>query len=150
MTVKTNYSNPPFISKMIEKCTLNQLTTQQHAQPPPRISISKQSLLILVNDTLWAMEQQQITAVLILDLLSAFDRVNHDFLLDVLQRTFSITSTVLKWYKNFLKLRKFKVCINGSYSPKWIMDFGLPQGSTQGAYLFNCYVSTLSETVKTH
>ena len=30
---------------------------------------------------------------------------------------------------------------------KWIIDFGLPQGSTQGAYLFNCYVSTLSKIV---
>ena len=27
------------------------------------------------------------------------------------------------------------------------MDFGLPQGSTQGAYLFICYASTLSEIV---
>ena len=27
------------------------------------------------------------------------------------------------------------------------MDFGLPQGSIQGAYLFNCYASTLSEIV---
>ena len=27
------------------------------------------------------------------------------------------------------------------------MDFGLPQGSTQDAYLFNCYASTLSKIV---
>ena len=27
------------------------------------------------------------------------------------------------------------------------MDFGLPQGSTEGAYLFSCYASTLSKIV---
>ena len=48
---------------------------------------------------------------------------------------------------NFLKLRKFRACINGSYLSKWIMDLGLPQGSTQCAYLFNCYVSILSKIV---
>ena len=43
--------------------------------------------------------------------------------------------------------KKSRVCVNGSYSSELIMDFGLPQGSTQGAYLFNCYASTLSEIV---
>ena len=42
------------------------------------------SLLKLVKDTLWAMEQQQITAVLIMDPSDAFDTVDHDLLLDVL------------------------------------------------------------------
>ena len=80
----------------------------------------------LVNDTLWTMENKQIAKVLILDLLATFDTVNHDLLLNVLQRKFGITNTAFKWYSNFLKLRKFKVCINGSYFSEWIMDFGLP------------------------
>ena len=28
------------------------------------------------------------------------------------------------------------------------MDFGLPKGSTQGAFLFRCYASTLSKIVQ--
>ena len=81
-----------------------------------------------------------------MDLLAAFDTVDHDLLLDVLQGKFCITSTVLKWYKNFLKPRKCKVC-KSLYSSEQIIDFGLPQGSTQCAYLFNCYASTLSKIV---
>ena len=81
-----------------------------------------------------------------MDLSAAFE-VNHDLLLNVLHRKFGIINTALKWYNNFLKPRKSRVCINGSYSSEQIMDFGLPQGSTQGAYLFNCYASTLSEIV---
>ena len=93
------------------------------------------------------MEQQQITIVLIMDLSAAFDKVDHDLLLDVLQGKFGITNTALKWYKNYLKPRKFQVCINGSYSSEQIMEFSIPLGSTQGAYLFICYTSTLSGIV---
>ena len=93
------------------------------------------------------MENKQITAVLIMDLSAAFNTVDYDLLLNVLHRKFGIINTALKWYKNFLKLRKSRVCINSSYSSEQIMDFGLPQESTQGAYLFNCYASTLSKIV---
>ena len=82
-----------------------------------------------------------------MDLLAAFDKVDQDLLINVLHRKFGITNTALKWYNNFLKPRKSRVCINGSYSSEQIMDFGLPQGSTQGAFLFNCYGSTLSKIV---
>ena len=93
------------------------------------------------------MENKQITAVLIMDLSAIFETVDHDLLFNVLQRKFGITNTALHWYNNFLKLRKFRVCINGSYSSEWIMDFGLLKGSTQSAYVFNCYASTLSGIV---
>ena len=148
-------SNLPFIIKIIEKCTLNQLTKHSDThnillkfQLAYRKAHSCETgLLKLANDTLWAMKNKHITAVLIMDLSAAFDTVDHDLLLIVLHRKFGITNATLKWYNNFLKLRKSRVCINGSYSSELIMDFGLPQGSTQGAYLFNCYASTLSEIV---
>ena len=60
------------------------------------------SLLKLVSDTLWVMEKQQVTAVLIMDPSTAFDTVDHNLLLNVLHRKFGITNTVLKWYNNFL------------------------------------------------
>ena len=103
------------------------------------------SLPKLGNDILWAMEWQQITAVLIMDLSAAFDTVDHNLLLDVLQGKFGITNTALQWYKNCLQPRKFIVCINSSHSSEQIIDFGMPQRSTQGAYLFICYASTLPE-----
>ena len=42
------------------------------------------------------MENKQITVVLIMDLSAAFDTVNHDLLLNVLQRKFGITNTALQ------------------------------------------------------
>ena len=102
-TVETNnrpVSNLPVISKIIEKCTLSQLTTHsdmhnlllEYQSAYRKFSSYEISLQKLINDTLWAMEQQQITAVLIMDLSAAFDTVIHDFLLDVLQRKFCITN----------------------------------------------------------
>ena len=49
------------------------------------------------------MENKQITAVLTMDLLAAFNTVNHDLLLDVLHSKFGIINTALKWYNNPLK-----------------------------------------------
>ena len=157
-TIKENYrpfSNLPFISKIIEKCTLNQLTKHcdTHNLLPKYQSAYRKfhscetSLLKLINDTLWAMENKKITAMLIMDLSAAFDTVDHDVLLDVLHRKFGINNTALKLYTHFLKLRKSMVYINGSYSSEKIMDFGLPQGSTQGAFLFDCYALKLSKIV---
>ena len=94
---------------------------------------------------LWNNNESQQYFIMVLS--DAFDTAVHDLLLDVFKGKFSITNTALKWYKNYLKSRKFKVCINGSYSSEQIMDFGIPQGSTQGANLFICYTSTLSKIV---
>ena len=41
------------------------------------------SLVKLTKDILWSMEEQNITAVLALDLSAAFDMVDHDILLQV-------------------------------------------------------------------
>ena len=42
------------------------------------------SLVKLVNDILWNMENQLVTAIVILDLSAAFNTVDHDLLLEVL------------------------------------------------------------------
>ena len=133
-TVKENYrpiSNLPFISKIIEKCTLNQLTKHcnthnlllEYQSAYRKFHSCETSLLKLVNNTLWAMENEQITEMLIIDLLAAFDTVNHNVPLDVLHRKIGINDTALKWHINFLKLRKSRVCINSSYSSR--KDHGL-------------------------
>ena len=45
----------------------------------------KTSLLKLVKDALWAMENKLITAVTVMDLSVAFDTVSHECLLTVLR-----------------------------------------------------------------
>ena len=157
-TEKSNYrpvSHLQFISKVVEKCTLSQLPNhcnKYNLLPEYQSAYRKHyscetSLLKLVNDTLWAMENKLITAVTVMDLSAAFDTVSHELLLTVLREQFGINDVAINWYENYLKPRCFKVCINGKYSAQKTMDFSVPQGSTQGAYLFICYASTLNEIV---
>ena len=157
--VYTNYrpvSNLSFISKVVERCTLQQL--MQHCNISTLLldfqsayqkhHSCKMSLLKLTNNILWGMENQQAMAMIILDLSAAFDTVDHELLLQVLNYKFGVTGTALYWYKNYMIPRKFKVSINGTYSNEKTINFSVPQGSVQGAFLLIAYASTIQDVMK--
>ena len=94
-TANSNYrpvSNLSFISKIVEKVTLDQFNSHcnQHSLLPEYQSAYRKhhsceaSQVKLVNGILWNMQQQLVTAIVILDLSAAFDTVDHDLLLEVL------------------------------------------------------------------
>ena len=58
------------------------------------------------------MEKQVVTVVVILDLSAAFDTVDHDLLLEVLEKQYGIVGTARQWYTSYLKPRSFKVIFN--------------------------------------
>ena len=64
------------------------------------------------------MENQQVTAVMALDLSAAFDMVNTEILLNVLKHNFGLEDTVLHWFDSYLHLRSCKVNIGKEYSPE--------------------------------
>ena len=69
------------------------------------------TIIRLVNDIPWAMENQIITAVMALDLLVAFNTVNHEILSSVLGHNFGLGCTVLNWFNSYLNHRSCKVNI---------------------------------------
>ena len=156
---KSNYrpvSNLSFISKVAEKVTLTQFTKhcdENKLLPAYRSAYRKNhscetSLLKLVDDLLWAMEEQLVTAVMILHLSAAFSTVDHDLLLEVLEKRFGVTDKAKQWYCNYIKQRKFSVIIDKNKSEPRQLKCSVPQGSIQGAFLFISYTSTLDEIVK--
>ena len=64
------------------------------------------SLIKLINDILLAMERQEVMALTTLDLSAAFDTVNHEILIEVLEHQFGITNLALSWFKTYLYPRK--------------------------------------------
>ena len=74
------------------------------------------SILKISNDILWGMEAQSITSLVALDLLAAFDTVDHEILLSILSFKYGIKSNALKWFDQYLRPRSFKVTVNGVYS----------------------------------
>ena len=76
----------------------------------------KTAIIRLVNDILWAMEKQNVTAVMALDLLVAFNTVDHQILSSVLEHNFGLEDTVLNWFNSYLNHRSCKVNIRKEYS----------------------------------
>ena len=159
-TVNSNYrpvSNLSFISKIVEKTTLEQFNNHcnQHSLLPEYQSAYRKhhscetSLVRLVNNILWNMEKQLVTPIVILDLSAAFDTVDHDLLLGVLATRFGIQGKALEWYSNYLKPRRFRVTIEEEISKPRQLDYSVPQGSIQGAFLFIAYASTLDQVINT-
>ena len=93
------------------------------------------------------MDGQLVTAIVILDLSAAFDTVDHNLLLDVLENRFGITGTTRRWYASYLQPRRFRVLVGKEESQPRQLDYSVPQGSIQGAFLFVAYASTLDEIV---
>ena len=104
-------SNLPFISIVAEKCTLQEFSDHCDTydllleyQSAYRKNFScKTVLLKLTNDTLWGMENKNITAVIFLDLLAAFTTADHDLLLEILNKKFGIKDKTLCWYEQYRK-----------------------------------------------
>ena len=74
------------------------------------------ALTKLVNNCLWAMEDQEVTALLATDLSAAFHTVDHGILLDVLNKQFGVSGTALKLFNTYLHPGYCKVNVNSSYS----------------------------------
>ena len=62
------------------------------------------------------MEKQEVTAVTLLHLSAAFNTIDYDLLIEVLNKRFGIKDNTLKWYEQYMKPRKFKISINNTYS----------------------------------
>ena len=123
-------------------CLLLDFQSAYHANYSTETSLAR-----MPNDILWAMEEQHITMVVILDLSMAFDMVNYNILLKILESQFGITDTALKWFGSFLRPRSFKVHIDGEYSESQKLSFGMPQGSCSGAKIFTCNCSLINKVV---
>ena len=117
---KTNYrpvNNLSFISKIVEKCTLKQFT--QHCNNYDLLLSCQSayrkfhgcetSLVKLVNDLIWAMENQQVTWVVILDLPATPNTIwPWKYSYRVLHNLFRISGSALKWYTTYLNQKKIQ------------------------------------------
>ena len=96
-------SNLPFLGKMIERVVAMQF--KQH--------------LVINNDDV---------VLVLLDLLSAFDTIDHSVLMDRLYTRFGLRGTALAWIKSYLSNRSQAVVIKDVHSFSAKLTCGVPQG----------------------
>ena len=111
--INKNYrpvSNLHFISKLVEKCMLDQLLAHcnnnnllpNFQSAYHQYYSTKTSLINITNDILWGMENQEVTMMLILNLIAAFDTMDHSILLKILHKSYGFCDQALKWFDRYL------------------------------------------------
>ena len=106
-------------------------------------------LLKVVNDLYESFDKNTPAVLVLLDLSAAFDTVDHDKLLEILEKEIGVTGVALEWFKSFLKGRTQKVKVGESYSDLMILLYGVAQGSVLGPRLFKIYIRSLYKHVET-
>ena len=96
-------------------------------------------LLHVVNDMLLVMDSGRGVILLLIDLSAAFDTVDIDLMLQVLETDIGVTGIASLWFSSFLRDRNQRVLIGNTLSDQLSVHYGVPQGSVLGPVLFNIY-----------
>ena len=105
------------------------------------------TLLYIQNDILSAQDRGELTALSLLDLSAAFDRIDHDLLLSRLTGWFGIDGVVLQWVRSYLTGRSQLGKVIGVLSTLQLLLCSVPQGSVLGSLLFTMYTTLLSSII---
>ena len=146
------------MSKLTDRAVVNQLCLHSDCgfPSPPcqsayRAGHSTETALVKVqSDILLNTDQQKVTQLVLIDLSSAFDTVDHEILLNIMNCSFGVSGTALNWFSSYLQSRSQCIVINDTKSEQFKLDQGVPQGSCLGHVVFTDYSSPVFSVIDQH
>lgn len=108
------------------------------------------ALVRVLNDILMITDSGVSVILIMLDLSSAFDTVDHGILISRLESYVGLGGVVLNWFKSFLTNRTFSVKIGNFTSSLRKLSCGVPQGSVLAPTLFSLYLLPLGSIFRKH
>ena len=149
-------SNLTFVSKVIEKIAAEQL--REHLSEYSLYSkfqsayrqfhSSETAILKIHNDIMISIDNHFDVILVLLDLSSAFDTIDHAILLNRLQTKFGVSGSALNWFSSYLQGRTQRICIDNEFSEPRDIPYGVPKGSVLGPILFTLYCAPLEDIMQ--
>ena len=104
----------------------------------------------IYSDILKAADNGELSLLVLLDLSSAFDLVEHYNLLRRLEESFGFGAIVLKWFTSYLTNRTFIIRCCESETCIEHSSVGVPQGSDLRPLLFTLFTGDLEKLIMKH
>lgn len=149
-------NNLLFLSKLVERAVSNQLNdhmTKNNLHEESQFAYkthhnTENMMLGIVDEVLRGFDENQATVIIFLDLSAAFDTIDVDKFLEIMQEEIGIDGKALQWFKSFLEERTQRVKIENEYSESLQVPCGTPQGSILGPRIFNINVRSQPKAFK--
>ena len=98
----------------------------------------------LINEIILGLENKQYCTALFMDIEKAFDKTNHESLLQTIRKQFP--KQIYQLIKSYLSSRTFVIKIKDTYSEVKDIKAGVPQGSVLGPILYILYTANIPTT----
>lgn len=147
----------PFLSKILERIVHHQLNNflyDNHILNPFQSGFRRghstvTALVKVCDDIRLNTDNQLLTIVTLLDFSNAFNSVDYDILLAVLQSQ-NISSEVIEWFHSYLNGRQQCVRCDGKISSLSSLTAGVPQGGVLSPLLFSLFINSVSHLLSSH
>ena len=146
-----------FVSKVLEKHiaiqiqhhmeTHNLFDTFQSAYRPHQSC--ETAIVRIQDDIMKSLDSHKYVILVLLDLSSAFDSVDHAILMNTLYKI-GVRGRAYSWVKSYLSSRTQAVEIGEAMSETVHLHCGVPQGSVLGPLLFNIYCLDPADVFRDH